>query len=279
MIRTFKLSNGKQIPCIGYGTWQIKDEETAAGVVKEAIMMGYRHIDTAAVYGNEEAVGKGIHSVEIPREELFITGKLRNTKRGYQNAVNEFNDTLDKLGLDYLDLYLIHWPASRHRFADWEQINLDTWKAFTDLYYEGKIKAIGVSNFMPHHLEALISTEIVPMVNQIEFHPGQFQKETLEFCQNHHILVEAWSPLGTGKMLSNEFLVKLAEKYDKSTAQICLRWCYQHEVVPLPKSVTLSRMLENLNIFDFEIEECDMKQIDRMPYFGGSGLHPDKIDF
>ncbi|MDO5538750.1 MAG: aldo/keto reductase [Eubacteriales bacterium] len=279
MNRVFELSNGKQIPCIGYGTWQIKDEKTAIDVVKKAIIMGYRHIDTAAVYGNEEAVGKGLHAVDIPRENLFITGKLRNTKRGYQNALSEFNNTLDKLGLDYLDLYLIHWPASWHRYADWEQINLDTWKAFAELYHEGKIKAIGVSNFMQHHLEALMKTEIVPMVNQIEFHPGQLQKETLEFCQNHRILVEAWSPLGTGKMLSNALLVNLAAKYDKSVAQICLRWCYQHEVVPLPKSVTPSRMLENLNIFDFEIEEYDMDQIDRIPYFGGSGLHPDEIDF
>lgn len=279
MNKTFELRNGKKIPCIGYGTWQIGDEKTAEDSVKEAIRMGYRHIDTAAVYGNEEAVGRGLRAANVPREELFVTGKLGNTKRGYHSAVSEFYATLEKLGLEDLDLYLIHWPASRHRYDDWEQINLDTWKAFTELYQQGKIKAIGVSNFLPHHLEALMQTEIMPMVNQIEFHPGQLQNETLEFCRNHHILVEAWSPLGTGKMLSHELLMKLADKYHKSVAQLCLRWCHQHQIIPLPKSTTPSRMSENLSIFDFEIDAYDMAQIDQMPYFGGSGLHPDEIDF
>lgn len=154
-----------------------------------------------------------------------------------------FEKTLKDLALDYLDLYLIHWPAAQHQYKNWEKINLSTWKAMTELYKSGRIKAIGVSNFMPHHLKALMKTEVPPMVNQIEFHPGLMQEETVEYCQNNNILVEAWSPLGTGRMLSNSTLMDIAAKYNKSVAQLCIRWCLQHNVLPLPKSVTTSRIL------------------------------------
>lgn len=276
---TFSLCNGYQIPCVGFGTWQTPDGDTAIMAVGEAIRAGYRHIDAAAVYGNEVSVGQGIKESGIDRNELFITSKVWNTERGYHSTMAAFEKTLADLQLDYLDLYLIHWPASKNQFSDWEQINLETWRAMTELYKEGRIRAIGVSNFLPHHLNALMKTEVAPMVNQIEFHPGQRQEETLNFCKENDIVVEAWSPLGTGRMLDNPQLKEIADKYEKSVAQLCIRWCLQNAVLPLPKSVTLSRIRENSEVFDFEISNEDMTAINQLPYFSGSGLHPDKVDF
>lgn len=282
-IKNFTCSNGYQIPCIGYGTWQTPDGETARKAVKTAIESGYRHIDTAAAYGNEVSVGKGIaegmKTVDIQRSELFVTSKLWNTERGYDKTIAAFEKTLSDLKLDYLDLYLIHWPASAHQFEKWDEINLETWRAMTDLYKEGRIKAIGVSNFWPHHLKSLLETEVKPMVNQIEFHPGMMQSETVKFCREHQILLEAWSPIGSGRVLTDKNMKVLAEKYNRSVAQICVRWCLQNEVIPLPKSVTESRIIENRSVFDFELSEGDMKYINSMPEFAESGLHPDKIDF
>lgn len=276
---TFHLNNGYEIPCVGFGTWQTPDGETAVMAVSEAIRAGYRHIDTAACYGNEVGVGQGIKKSGIEREKLFVTSKVWNTERGYEKTITAFEKTLSDLGLDYLDLYLIHWPASSSQYDNWEEINLETWKAMTELYEAGRIKSIGVSNFMPHHLEALMKTEVPPMVNQIEYHPGLTQAETVDYCKKHGILVEAWSPLGTGRMLNNEMLKSIAAKYEKSVAQLCIRWCLQNRVLPLPKSITPSRIMENTDVFDFEIMAEDMRSINDMPYFGGSGLHPDKVDF
>lgn len=275
----FVLENGRKIPCIGYGTWQTPDGETAVASVKEAVRIGYRHIDAAACYGNEAGVGRGIYESGIAREELFVTSKVWNTERGYERTMVAFEKTLKDLSLDYLDLYLIHWPAAFHQFDNWEEINLSTWKAMTELYKSGKVKAIGVSNFMPHHLKALMETEVPPMVDQIEFHPGMMQEETLDYCRDKGILVEAWSPLGTGRMLANPVLKEIAGTYHKSVAQLCIRWCLQHGVLPLPKSVTPARIAENAEVFDFEIIAEDMSRIDRMDNFGGSGLHPDQVDF
>ena len=276
---TFTLSNGYKIPCIGFGTWQTPDGETAVNAVKEAIKLGYKHIDTAAIYGNEKSIGKAIKESGINREELFITSKVWNKERGYKTTLKAFEKTLNDLSLDYLDLYLIHWPASVNQFKDWDNINLETWKAMTELYKAGKIKSIGVSNFMPHHLKSLMETEIKPMVNQIEFHVGFMQEETFKYCNDNNILIEAWSPLGTGKMLDNETLKEIANKYNKSIAQLCIRWCLQNNTLPLPKSVTPSRIKENTEIFNFVISGEDMKKINSMPYFGGSGHHPDKVNF
>ena len=276
---TFHLNNGYEIPCVGFGTWQTPDGDTAVMAVSEAIKTGYRHIDTAACYGNEVSVGQGIKKSGIEREKLFVTSKVWNTERGYEKTIAAFEKTLTDLGLDYLDLYLIHWPASSSQYDIWEKINLETWKALTELYKAGKIKSIGVSNFMPHHLEALMKTEVPPMVNQIEYHPGLNQEETVDYCKKHGILVEAWSPLGTGRMLNNETLKFIAGKYGKSVAKLCIRWCLQNGVLPLPKSVTPARIVENADVFDFDITAEDMSDINAMPYFGGSGLHPDKIDF
>lgn len=276
---TFKLNNGYEIPCVGFGTWQTPEGETAVMAVREAIKAGYRHIDTAACYENEVGVGQGIKVSGIEREKLFVTSKVWNTQRGYDKTMAAFEKTLSDLGLDYLDLYLIHWPASSTQFENWEEINLDTWRAMRELYKAGRIKAIGVSNFLPHHLEALMKTDVPPMVNQIEYHPGLMQTETVKYCKEHNILVEAWSPLGTGRMLSDERLKSIAEKYGKSVAQLCIRWCLQNGILPLPKSVTPSRIIENTEVFDFEIAIEDMDAIYSMPYFGLSGLHPDKVTF
>ena len=276
---TFTLNNGYKIPCIGFGTWQTPDGDTAVNAVREAVNLGYRHIDTAAAYKNEKSIGKAIKESNINRKELFITSKVWNKDRGYKTTLEAFDKTINDLQLDYLDLYLIHWPASENQFKDWDNINLETWRAMTELYKSGKIKSIGVSNFMPHHLKSLMNTEIKPMVNQIEFHAGFMQEETFKYCNDNNIVIEAWSPLGTGKMLDNNILKEIAKKYNKSAAQICIKWCLQNNTLPLPKSVNSSRIKENTEIFDFVISEDDMKTINSMPYFGGSGLHPDKVDF
>ena len=278
--KTVRLSNGYEIPAIGFGTWQTPDGETAVNAVKCAIDNGYTHIDCAAVYGNETSVGEGIKSASIERDKLFVTSKLWNTERGYKKTIAAFEKTLTDLGLEYLDLYLIHWTANEKQFPNWREINADTWRAFEELYKQGKIKAIGVSNFLSHHLQALIEdSSIKPMIDQIEYHPGFMQKEVVDYCRENGIAIEAWSPLGTGKMLSNETLKAIAGKYGVSVAQLCVRWCLQNSVIPLPKSITPSRIRENIRVFDFEISHEDMNTINAMPYCGGSGLNPDEVDF
>jgi len=276
---TFTLRNGYKMPCLGYGTWQTPDGQVAVDSVKEALRVGYRHIDGAAAYHNEECVGRGIKESGVAREDIFITSKLWNDERGYDTTLRAFDKTLADLGLEYLDLYLIHWPASSSRFDNWEQLNLDTWRAMTELYKAGRIRAIGVSNFHEHHLRALMETEVLPMVNQIEFHPGQMQEELVSYCKANDILVQAWSPLGQGNLIGHETITTMAEKYGKTPAQLILRWVLQNSVVPLSKSITPSRILENSQIFDFEIADDDMATICAMPYVGGSGLHPDEVKF
>ena len=276
---SFKLRNGVEIPCVGFGTWRSKDGEIAENAVRKAIEVGYRHIDTAAAYKNEESVGRAIKNCGIAREEIFVTSKLWNTERGYDKAKKAFEETLRKLQLDYLDLYLVHGPAAAHQYENWDQLNLDTWKALTELYLEGKIRAIGVSNFLPHHIASLLKTEGPPMVDQIEMHPGFVWNETVELCRKNGILVEAWSPLGSGSLLGDPLLLELAEKYGKSVAQICLRWCLQMGTLPLPKSVTPCRIEENAKVFDFELCAEDMAKINDMAETGTSGFHPDSVDF
>ena len=273
------LNNGISMPQQGLGVFQIPDAAECRQSVLSALETGYRLIDTAACYGNERAVGEAVKRSGLPREAVFLTSKVWIQDAGYEKTLASFEKTLDNLGTDYLDLYLIHWPAAANRFDDWEAINRDTWRAMTELYQAGKIRAIGVSNFRPHHLKALLETEVPPMVDQIEFHPGCQQGETLAFCRERGILVEAWSPLARGRVLDHPTLTAIAQNHGKTPAQICLRWCLEQGVLPLPKSVTPARMAENGDLFSFALTPEDMAQIAALPPFGGSGHDPDQLDF
>lgn len=274
---TVTLANGVKMPCIGYGTWQTPDGDVARKCVFEAIKAGYRHIDTAAAYGNEESVGAGIKDSGITRDELFITTKHWISNRGYEKTISACEDSLKKLGIDYLDLYLIHWPCVSKISDNWEEINADTWRGFEKLYKDGKIRAIGVSNFLPNHLESLKAKSTVkPMVNQIEFHPGYIQAEIADYCQKEGIVLQAWSPLGCGAVLGDAFLAEMAAKYNKSVAQLCIKFALQSGFVPLPKSTNAERMAANMDVFDFEISTEDMEKIANMPQKGYSGFYPEE---
>ncbi len=275
---SYKLRNGVEIPVIGFGSYMMQ-EGVVQHAVCEAIKTGYRLIDCASAYGNESWVGKGIQDSGISRENLFITSKVNNPDRGYETTKKAFEKTLTDLKTDYLDLYLIHWPAYKNRFDNWEEINLETWRAMTELYKEGKVRAIGVSNFKPHHMEALMKTEVLPMVDQIEYHPGNLQQETVEWCQKNGIQVEAWSPLAKGRVLQDERLQSIADKYETTVAKICIRFALQTKVIPLPKSATDKRIQDNYDVFDLELEEKDIAAIKALPQFGGSGLDSDCINF
>ena len=277
-----KLNNGVEIPCVGYGTFRT-DPAVTAQAVQDAIAAGYRHIDTAKVYENEVGVGQGIKAASVPREELFVTSKLWNTDRGYEATKAAFQASLDRLGLDYLDLYLIHWPANEKQFgADAAKINAETWRAMEELYEAGKIRAIGLSNFMPHHVAELLKTaKIKPMVDQIEVHPGWTHAEEIKKLQAMDIVVEAWGPLGGqgATVLVDPTMQKIAATHGKSTAQVSLRWILQQGVVPLPKSVHVDRLKQNMELFDFELSNEEMQTIAALPNLGGQCKDPDDVDF
>lgn len=277
---TFKLNNGVEMPCVGFGTWAINDGNDVIEAVKTAIGCGFRHIDTASCYKNEKGVGRAVAECGVSRNQLWVTSKVWPTESGYDNTLRAFDASLERLGLDYLDLYLIHWPASQSHYTDWRERNLDTWRALEKLYADGRVRAIGVSNFLKHHLQPLIdSCKVKPMVDQLEFHPGYSQADDVEFCQSNNILVEAWSPFGRGSAFKSEELRQLAAKYGRTVAQVCVAWCLQKQIVPLPKSVTPERIKENLDAIGFKLSENDIEMIDRMPNFGWSGQHPDSVDF
>lgn len=264
---------------IGYGTWGIENGNSTTQAVLTAIEAGYRHIDTAASYGNDFAVGKAIKKCQIPREELFITNKLWMSARGFEDAVNFCKRTLKMMKLDYLDEYLIHWPASKSRDENWEEINAETWRAMEALHQEGLVKLIGTSNFYEEHLRSLMKyCSIKPMVNQIEFHPGNYQNNLLTYCQQNGMIIEAWSPLGSGEVLGNECLKEIAAKYEKSVAAVCLNWCIGHGVKPIVRSTNEERMKANLIEWDFELSTEDGERIDALEGIGMFGVHPDDAD-
>ncbi|MDE6536590.1 MAG: aldo/keto reductase [Muribaculaceae bacterium] len=278
-MENIRLNNGFLIPAIGYGTYNLPDNEEGLNAIISAIGLGYRLIDGASAYGNERMVGEGVRRCGIDRSRLTITSKVANPDRGYDSTLRAFEKTISDLGLDYLDLYLIHWPADKMVYPDWERVNSDTWRALERLYNEGRVKGIGVSNFMPEHLRALLrEAEIKPMINQIEFNPGMQQPECVAICRGKEIVVEAWSPLGRGRILGNTLLEEIARRYDKSVAQIALRWEIQRGAVPIPKSSNPERMRENMDIFDFSLSEREMSDIDGLAQFGNSGLSPENID-
>ncbi|MDR2370143.1 MAG: aldo/keto reductase [Treponema sp.] len=277
--RSFTLANRLQIPSTGYGTWQIPFGEETEKAVGSALAAGFRHIDTAAAYGNDFSVAAAVNSSGIARKDIFISGKLWINKRGYDAALKAFKQTLKRFNMDYLDLFLIHWPAAPKVYENWKELNDDTWRAFQTLYNDGLVRAVGVSNFTPFYLAPLLEkAEIVPMVNQIEYHPGFMQKETAAFCQGVGILIEAWSPLGSGRILMRKELLNIAEKYGRSSAQICIRWCLQNGVLPISRSVNPERIKENAAVFDFELPHEDMAVINALPDFGGSGDNPDDFE-
>ncbi|HFI0149865.1 TPA: aldo/keto reductase [Streptococcus suis] len=278
-MKDYLMNNGLTIPAVGFGTYQSQDGEEVYQAVLAALKAGYRHIDTAALYGNEASIGQAIKDSGIPREELFITTKLWNDAHGYEEAKEAFAISLEKLGLDYVDLYLIHWPnpvAIRDR---WQEANAATWKAMEELVAAGKIRTIGVSNFMVHHLEELLKTAtIVPAVNQIRLAPGVYQEDIVAYCKDKGIIIEAWSPLGRGELFSHPTMLTLAEKYGKTVAQIALAWSWAHDFLPLPKSVTESRIIENLDFQDIELEEEDIQKITAITGVTGA-YNPDEVDF
>ncbi|RBP88386.1 diketogulonate reductase-like aldo/keto reductase [Cytobacillus firmus] len=269
---TAVLANGVKMPKVGLGVFKVEKEEELITAVKSAIEIGYRSIDTASIYGNEEWVGEAIRQSGINREELFITSKVWNSDQGYEAALKAFNTSLEKMGLEYLDLYLIHWPV--------EGKYTETWRALEDLYKEGKIKTIGVSNFQIRHLESLLKTaEIKPMINQIELHPKLAQTDLRAFAAKYDMHIEAWAPLMQGGLFENEILKKLAEKHGKSIAQIVLRWHLQNSIIVIPKSTKPHRIKENADLFDFELSQQDMELIDSLDEHLRVGPDPDNFDF
>ncbi|HBX63625.1 MULTISPECIES: aldo/keto reductase [unclassified Empedobacter] len=279
-MENFKLSNGIEIPAIGFGTWLLEGEKVIKPL-KIALTKGYTHIDTAAIYKNEKEIGTVLKAENVDRSKLFITSKCWNSERGYEKAMAAFEQTLADLQTDYLDLYLIHWPANETQFPDtWAELNAGTWQAFEEIYKSGKAKAIGVSNFNINHLKALFETaEIKPMVNQIEIHPGHSQPELVDFCRQNDLLVEAWSPLGSGRILENELIVSLADKYNVSVGQICINYCLAKEILPLPRSTSEKNIEANLTSNNFKLSAEDVKAIDEMPADGFSGLNPSMVEF
>ncbi len=275
---TQRLSNGLPMPVIGYGTYLAPDDTAGARSILDALEAGYRLIDTASVYGNEKTVGRAVRESSVPREEIFITSKVWNTDQGYDTTLGAFDASLNRLGMDYLDLYLIHWPIPAGYEEDYRKLNRETWKAMERLYKEGQVKAIGVSNFLPHHLEALMEeADIMPMVNQLEINPRYHQTETVAFCREHGILVESWGPLARGGVLEEPVLRRIADKHKKSVAQICLRWELQRGIVPLPKSMHADRIRANLDVFDFSLDGEDMALIETLDAPGHYSIHPDHL--
>jgi methylglyoxal/glyoxal reductase len=269
---TITLHNGVKMPQLGFGVFKVKNGNETVESVKKAVEVGYRAIDTAAIYENEEGVGQAIRECGVPREELFITSKVWNTEQGYETTLKAFEDSLNRLGLEYLDLYLIHWPG--------KDKYLETWRALEKLYKDGKVKSIGVSNFHVHHLENLLAnSEVKPVVNQIELHPLLTQVEIRDYCAKHEIKVESWSPLGRGNLLEEPTINHIAKKHGKSPAQVLIRWHLQHDLVVIPKSITPSRIKENAQVFDFSLSLNEMNQIDALNKNERFGSNPDELLF
>ncbi|MCX4552728.1 aldo/keto reductase [Streptomyces sp. NBC_01387] len=272
-VPTITLNNGVQIPQLGFGTFQIEPADTKAATLA-ALEIGYRHIDTAEMYGNEKEVGQAVVASGLPRTDVFVTSKLNNGFHAHDDALKAFDRTLSELGFDYLDLFLIHWPLPE--VGDF----VETWKAMEEIYRSGRAKAIGVSNFQPHHLRRLLQeTEIVPAVNQIEVHPYLTQDEVRAFGAGHRIATEAWSPIAQGKVLDDPTITGIARRLGRSTAQVTLRWHLQRDDIVFPKSVTRSRVEENFALFDFELTEADMAAITALDRGERTGPDPDTFNY
>ncbi|MCZ2821571.1 aldo/keto reductase [Modestobacter sp. VKM Ac-2977] len=274
-VPTITLNNGVQIPQLGFGVFQIKPEETVEAT-RTALEVGYRHIDTAEMYGNEAEVGEAVRQSGVPREEVFVTSKLNNGFHARDDALKAFDGTMDALGFEYLDLFLVHWPLPG---IDVDYI--ETWKAMEEIYHSGRVKAIGVSNFNAHHLNRLFSeTDVRPVVNQIEVHPYFAQNDLRAFNADHEIRTEAWAPIAQGKVLDDATLIRVGERHGKSPAQATLRWHVQRGDIVFPKSVTRARVEQNFDLFDFELTEDDMREIDGLDRADGrNGPNPDEFNY
>ena len=280
-MKSYILNNGVSIPVLGFGTWKAENGEVAYQAVLEALKAGYRHIDTAAIYQNEESVGRAIRDSGISRQEIFVTTKLWNTNHSYDEARHAFEQSMEKLRLDYLDLYLIHWPNPKllRENDEWKTRNAEVWRAMEDLYQEGKIRAIGVSNFLPHHLDALLETaRVIPAVNQVRLAPGVYQEEVVDYCREKGILLEAWGPFGQGELFDKKEVQEIATKHGKSVAQIALAWSLLEGFLPLPKSVTASRIQSNLDCFGIELSKKEREILKTISVTSGAP-RVDEMDF
>lgn len=272
----YKLNNGLYIDKIGFGTYKAGNGDYVPTLIN-AIEAGYRHFDTAAFYNNEHLIKEVMFKSNVKREDLFLSSKVWKTEMGYDNTIKSFEKSLNNLGTNYLDMFLIHWPKKDLKSDDWKELDIKTWKALETLYKEGRVKSIGVSNFLPHHLiNILDKCDIKPMVDQLEIHPGYIQKAAIDFLKDNDILPQAWSPIGRARVLKEERLMELSKKYNKSIAQICIRFILQLGVQPLPKSSSVERMKENMDVFDFEISIEDKFELMCLPQIGWSGEHPDR---
>ncbi|MCA1012180.1 aldo/keto reductase [Halobacillus halophilus] len=271
-METVTLNNGVPMPKLGLGVYKMEEEQEVVQAVQSALDLGYRHLDTASFYGNESGLGRGIRESDVPREELFITTKVWNDEQGYEETLNAFERSLERLGLEYLDLYLIHWPVPG-KFTE-------TWKAMEKLYHEGRVKAIGVCNFMEHHLEELMhEAQVKPVVDQVEFHPRLYRENLLRYCQDRDIFLEAWSPLARGNYFDEHVLQELAARYDKTAAQIILRWHWQLGIIIIPKSSNKDRQKQNADLFDFSLTNEEMEKISALHTGERIGKHPDEFDY
>ncbi len=269
---TTTLLNGVKMPWLGLGVFKAEEGQEVIDAVKAAIKAGYRSIDTASLYGNEEGVGQAIKESGIAREELFITTKVWNPDQGYESTLTAFDKSINKLGLEYIDLYLVHWPV-KGKYKD-------TWRALEKLHSEGKIRSIGVSNFQIHHIEDLmLDAKVKPMVNQVELHPLLSQVELREYSRKEGIQIEAWAPLAQGQLLDNEVIKEIAEQHNKSVAQVIIRWDIQNEIVTIPKSIKEHRIIENADVFDFELSAEEMERINALNQNKRIGPDPDNFDF
>ena len=274
------LSNGVQMPGIGFGTWQVPADSTLENAVSAALKLGYRFFDTAQIYGNASAIGRGVLLSDLPRAEIFISSKIWTSHRSYDGVMRAFTDIIEQLKTTYLDQLLIHWPATQGEPMIWQSQNAGTWRALEDLYEQGVVKVIGVSNFLPHHLVPLLArARIRPMVNQLEIHPGYPQFAAVNFCFKQNIAVQAWSPLGRGGLTHHPLLIELGEKYGVSPALIALRWSLQHGFIPVVKALDAEHMKSNLDAFGLTLEDEDMTRLDTMQQVAFSGLHPDTVTF
>ena len=271
----FKLNNGMKIPCVGFGTYKAAERNNVE-VLKTAIEAGYRYFDTASFYQTEDFLGQAIRESNLPREDFFLVSKMWKDEMGYQQTKDALEKSLKRLGTDYLDIYLIHWPRPSADCENWKELDLETWRAMEELQKEGKIRGLGLSNFLPHHIKNILENGTVkPVVNQLELHPGYMQQAAVQYCKEHGIQMQAWSPIGRRRILEDGLILELAGKYQVSPAQLCLRFLLQNDIIPLPKSSSMERMKQNMDLFHFEISEEDVSRLATMPQAGWSVEHPD----